>query len=225
MTNDELMDDVTETPSPLRSAVRVTFFVVLAAVALPVLLVVGLIVAYAVERGTDEGYPTVAPEVMVERAAARTQELYDVVGFGGTLPPGPGGDDLHAAENTVSAETCYPTGLESIADEPVEGSYRLGHNWRIADVSEQEGMPALRRLRDHVEKAGWDVTSFDESGDARTLRAERDADDRDSERIVVTWWSHWRTLDGFTAMSCAYDPAGVGGKKAIGHLEPPALRP
>ncbi|MFF9018443.1 hypothetical protein ACF09C_36470 [Streptomyces sp. NPDC014870] len=223
MTNDELMDDVTETPSPLRRALRAALFVGLAAVSLPVLLVVGLVVVYTVERGTDEGYPEVAPEVMVQRAAARTQELYDVAGIGGALPPTGSDGGNRAAENTISAEVCYPTGLESIADEPVKGAYRLGHNWRIADVSEQEGMPALRRLRDHVEKAGWDVTSFDESGDARTLRAERDADDPDSERIVVRWWSHWQTLDGFTAMSCAYDPAGAKGDDAVRHLEPPTL--
>ncbi|MFG2645774.1 hypothetical protein ACGFYP_32935 [Streptomyces sp. NPDC048370] len=223
MTNDGLMDDVTDTRAPLRGALRVTFFVVLAAVALPVLLVVGLVVVYAVERGIDEGYPEVAPAVMAQRAAARTQELYDVAGIGGELPPTGSGGDYHAAENTISAESCYPTGLESIADEPVEGSYRLGHNWRIAGVSKQEGMPALRRLRDHVEKAGWDVTNFGASGDGWVLRARRDEDDADSERIVVTWWSHWQTLDGFTAMSCAYDPAGAEGDDAVRNVEPPTL--
>ncbi|MFD3947657.1 hypothetical protein [Streptomyces sp. NPDC058579] len=223
MTNDGLMDDVTEAPSPLKSAVRFTFFVVVAAVALPVLLVVGLVVAYAVERGIDEGYPEVAPGVMAQRAAARTQELYDVAGIGGALPPTGSDGDNRAAENTISAEACYPTGLESIADEPVQGAYRLGHNWRIAGVSEQEGLPALRRLRDHVEKTGWDVTDFGGSGDEWVLRARRDEDDPDSERIVVRWWSHWQTLDGFTAMSCAYDPAGAKGDDAVRHLEPPTL--
>ncbi|MGW6567817.1 hypothetical protein [Streptomyces sp. NPDC054975] len=225
MTNGELMDDVTEPGAAvLRKAVRGIFFVVIAAVALPVLLVLGLVVVYAVERGTDEGYPVVAPDAMVQRAAARTQELYDVAGIGGELPPVTAGGDNHAAENTVTAETCYPTGLESIADEPVEGSYRLGHNWRIAGVSEQEGMPALRRLRAHLEKTGWDITDFSASGDDWDLRARRDEDDPDSERIVVTWWSHWQTLDGFTAMSCAYAPDGVGGDEAVQDLKPPTLK-
>lgn len=223
MTN-ELMDDVTDPRTPLRKAARVTLFVALAAVALPVLLVAGLVVVYAVERGTDEGYPEVAPDVMTQRAAARSQELYDVAGIGGELPPGTSGGDLHASANTVSADVCYPDGLESVADQPEEGSYRLGHKWRIAGVSEREGVPALRRLRAHVEKTGWHVAEFGASGEGWVLRARRDEDDLGSERIVVTWWSHWRTLDGFTGMSCAYAPSGAGGDEAVKGLEPPTLK-
>ncbi|TXS30151.1 hypothetical protein EAO71_16630 [Streptomyces sp. ms191] len=225
MTN-ELMDDVAAPQAPLlRSALRGTFHLLLAAVGVPVLLVVGLVVVYAVERGTGEGFPEVAPAVMAERAASRTQELYDVAGLGGELPAGQAGGDNRAAENTLSAEVCHPDGLESIADEPEKGSYRLGHDWRIAGVSEAEGVPALRRLRDHLEKTGWDVTAFRESGQDRELRAERrDGVGDDPERVVVTWWSYWRTLDGFTAMPCAYDPSGVGGEDAADSLEPPTLR-
>ncbi|MFE2235904.1 hypothetical protein ACFXA4_25470 [Streptomyces sp. NPDC059442] len=225
MTN-ELMDDVAAPRAPLlRSALRGTFCLLLAAVGVPVLLVVGLVVVYAVERGTGEGFPEVAPAVMAERVTSRTQELYDVAGLGGELPAGRSGGDNHAAENALSAEVCYPDGLESMADEPEKGSYRLGHDWRIADVSEAEGAAALGRLRDHLEKTGWEVTAFRESGTDRELRAERrDGSDGGRERVVVTWWSYWRTLDGFTAMPCAYDPSGVGGEDAAVSLEPPTLR-
>ncbi|MEV4947641.1 hypothetical protein [Streptomyces sp. NPDC053755] len=224
MTN-ELMDDVADPPAPLRGALRFTFFVILAAVAVPVLLVAGLLVTYAVERATGEGFPEVAPAVMAERAASRTQELYDVAGLGGALPAVRPDGGHRAAENSISAEVCYPDGLESMADEPEEGSYRLGHNWRVAGVSEQEGGAALRRLRDHLDRTGWTVTAFRDSGDDRVVRAERrDEADDNPDRVVVTWWSHGETLDGFTAMPCAYDPSGAGGEEAVEGLEPPALR-
>ena len=99
-------------------------------VGIPVLLVLGVLVTYGIQRATPEDYPKVDPQTMVDRAGARSQKAYDVLGFDATLPPG--------EFNSLSAGYCYPDGLESAADESVDGAYALSHNWLLTDVTKSE---------------------------------------------------------------------------------------
>ncbi|ATW49066.1 hypothetical protein [Streptomyces peucetius] len=189
-------------------------------VGVPVLLVLGVLVTYGIQRATPEDYPKVDPQTMVDRAGARSQRAYDVLGFDATLPPG--------EFNSLSAGYCYPDGLESAADESVDGAYALSHNWLLTDVTKSEALPAMRRLRDHLKSEGWDIVSFDStpSGDNWTLRTERDGEGRQ----VYEWYANGGRLHGGVHAECAYvptpptDPYATPDDATAG-LAAPTLRP
>ncbi|WP_406861488.1 hypothetical protein ABZO31_13930 [Streptomyces sp. HUAS MG47] len=205
----------------LRGPVRAAFFVVLCVVALPVLLIVGLFVWYGIDKATGEGFDSVRPAEMARRATDRSQEMYEASGLTRRVPSVPGGGDYSAAANVLSADFCHQRGIEGIEDTPEPRSYRLYHEWRLNAVTEAEGTAALDRLEAHLKKTGWTVTGYRKSGDDWELRADKGYDDR----LSFTWWSHWKTLEGFTGMPCAYDPAGAQGEDATDGLYPPVLRP
>ncbi|MFF8608968.1 hypothetical protein ACF06X_23845 [Streptomyces sp. NPDC015346] len=204
---------------PTRRRLRIGLYVVLGVVALPVLLILGLVVWYAVDRATGEDFPVVPPAEMARRATERSQEMYDAAGVGRPLPAVRSGERAEA-DNRISGSVCYPRGIEGIDDTPEPRSYQLHHEWRLDAVDEAEGAAALGRLHAHLKATGWTVTDYDTSGDHRTLRALKGDDDR----VSFTWRSYWQTLEGFTGMPCAYDPAGGRGEEAVEGLEPPALR-
>jgi hypothetical protein len=193
---------------------------VAAIVGIPVLLVLVVLVTYGVQRATPEDYPKVAPQTMADRAGARSQESYDVLGFDALIPPG--------EFNSLSSGYCYPDGLESVADEHVDNAYALSHSWHLADVPESEALPAMRRLRDHLKAEGWDIVSFDStpSGDNWTLRTERDGDGRQ----VYEWYADGGRFHGGMHAECAYlptpptDPYASPDDATTG-LTAPTLRP
>ncbi|MBT2444555.1 hypothetical protein J7E93_31555 [Streptomyces sp. ISL-36] len=204
---------------PTRRRLRIGLYVVLGVVALPVLLIAGLVLWYAVDRATGEDFPVVPPAETARRATERSQEMYDAAGIARPLPAVRSGERAEA-DNRLSGGVCYPRGIEGIEDTPEPRSYRLYHEWRLDAVDEAEGAAALRRLHAHLKATGWTVTDYETSGDNRELRAHKGDDDR----VSFAWRSYWRTLEGFTGMPCAYDPAGAQGEQAVEDLEPPALR-
>lgn len=189
-------------------------------VSIPVLLILAVLVTYGVQRASPEDYPKVAPQTMAERAGARSQESYDVLGFDAQVPPG--------GFNSLSSGYCYPDGLESVADEHVDNAYALSHEWRLTDVAESEALPAMRRLRDHLEANGWNIVSFDStpSGDNWTLRTERDGDGRQ----VYEWYADGGRFHGGVHAECSYlptpatDPHASPDDATTG-LTAPTLRP
>ncbi|MEU7283484.1 hypothetical protein AB0A69_32640 [Streptomyces sp. NPDC045431] len=221
---DDLIDFEANRRKPLGRALSVAWYSLLLLIGVPVLLVVGVVVTYGVQSALGEDFPEVDPTVMAQRATDRSREMYDVAGIVRTVPAGSSGGDSAAPQNTLSAAACYPDGLESLNDEPEKGSYRLGHSWTLDRVPEQQGVPALHRLHDHLKNRGWTITQFRATGEDWELRAERhDEADDNPDRVVFTWWSHWQTLEGYTAMPCAYDVSGPGGPESADGLEPPTL--
>ncbi|WP_418957588.1 hypothetical protein [Streptomyces tritici] len=205
----------------VRGPLRAVLSVVLCLVALPVLLVVGLFVWYGVDKATGEDFERVRPADMARRATDRSQEMYEASGLTRPLGTTRWNGDHGAAANSLGSESCYPRGIEGIEDTPEPGSYRLFHEWRLDAVGEAEGRAALDRLHARLEKTGWTIDGHRKSGDDWELRASKGHDDR----LVFTWWSHWKTLEGFTGMPCAYAPDGTEGSEAADDLTPPALRP
>lgn len=207
-------------PSTSTSAAKLIGIALASVVGIPVLLVLAVLVTYGVQRATPEDYPTAAPQTMADRAGARSREAYDVLGFDAALPGG--------EFNFLSAGYCCPDGLESAADQPVDGAYALSHEWRLTDLPESEALPAMRRVREHLKAEGWDIVSFDStpSGDNWTLRTERDGNGRQ----VYEWYEDGGRFYGAVHAECAYDPAQAkdpyaGPDDATAGLSAPALRP
>ncbi|MFD3917369.1 hypothetical protein [Streptomyces sp. NPDC058595] len=196
-------------------------------VAVPLLLVLGFLVTYSVQRGTPEDYERVAPQTMMTRIGDVSQESYEVLGFD------------TAVGSDASSALCYPGGLESMADEPVDGAYSLSHDWSVEDVTQAEAASALKRLRGHLKDEGWDIDSYEDetrSAYGLGLRASRGgpSDDGGDVRAVFEWREGQGRFDGSVHAPCAYDPgndgdAGRGGTApatdAGSEVEPPDLRP
>ncbi|MEU5023705.1 hypothetical protein [Streptomyces milbemycinicus] len=169
----------------------------------PVLLLLGVMVTYAIERATPEDYPELKPEVTAHRITGYSQNAFAALGLDRTLEPNV--YDMRAGnENILDSEYCYPDGLESIADEPEKGAYRMYHNWMVGKVGKRQGLAALRRVRARLEATGWHIKEFGEDRQIRewTVRAERDG----GYRLSVTWEADSERLRGGTGASCATDP-------------------
>ncbi|MGW0869856.1 hypothetical protein ACWD3Z_05115 [Streptomyces sp. NPDC002740] len=191
-------------------------------VAVPLLLVVAFLGWIAVVTKDASDYPRVTPEEMVNRAVDRSREAYDVLGFTRTI--GPGVEKLGVStENTVGSNHCYRGGL---TDETVDGVYSISHSWALDHVPAEQAIPGLRRLRDHLEDTGWDITSYREnvSGDYWDLYASRSDGD---ERVSFQWYADRDYFTGGTSMPCAADPGRRQGddEPAGDRLWPPAFGP
>ncbi|MEV4329788.1 hypothetical protein AB0K02_04485 [Streptomyces sp. NPDC049597] len=188
-----MIDNLERRRVPLLRWLCITLAVV---IGVPVLFVLGLLVTYWVQSATPEDYPRVAPREMADRAASRSQEAYEVAGFDTVLPAG--------RYNGFGSDSCYPGGLEAIADTPVENAYALSHSWQLDDVPREEALAALARLRDRLEADGWDITSYErqQASEDWILRTERG----DGERQVYEWMSEGGRFSGGVYMECAYDP-------------------
>ncbi|MEU9010989.1 hypothetical protein AB0D12_14650 [Streptomyces sp. NPDC048479] len=226
-----MIDDLEMPDSPARAVVRraldVAWWAFIVLISAPLLLVLGLVITYQVERATPEDYPSVAPEEMMRRATVRSQNAYEVLGFDRVVPPGV--VEIGAGtENYLSTDFCHPGGLEGMADDPVDGAYGLYHGWALDKVSEKEALPALRRLHDHLKDTGWHISEYGEfqTGDEWNLRAERDgrAGDGGNETLSFTWRAEDQRFSGGSGMPCAYDPKKAYGDSLTG-VHPPELRP
>ncbi|MFK4224079.1 hypothetical protein [Streptomyces sp. NPDC019890] len=226
-----MIDDLEMPDSPARAVLRralgLAWWTFIVLIAMPVLLVLGLVITYQAERATPEDYPRVAPEEMMRRATSRSQEAYEVLGFDRAVPPGVVKLGV-GTENYLSTDDCYPGGLEGMADEPVDGAYRLFHGWALDKASEQEALPALRRLRDHLKDTGWRIKEYGESqtGDEWNLRAERDgrSGDDGNETQHFNWRAEDQRFSGSSGMPCAYESEETYGDPLTG-VHPPELRP
>ncbi|MBT2364963.1 hypothetical protein J7E88_06405 [Streptomyces sp. ISL-10] len=219
-----MIDDLERPRVPLLRWLWITLAVVIGA---PVLFVLCLVVTYGIESATPEDYPRVAPQKMADRATARSHQAYALAGFDTVLPAG--------VDNSLAAGSCYPGGLESMADTPVDGAYALSHTWQVSDVPRAEALAALARLRDRLKEEGWTVTSYErrQASQDWILRTERG----DGERQVYEWMSVGGRFFGGVHMECAYDPAAdadagssggsygetYGGSSAADGLVAPAL--
>jgi hypothetical protein len=191
-------------------------------VAVPLLLVIAFLVWIAVVTKDASDFPRAAPEEMADRAFARSQEAYDVLGFTRTVPPGV--EELGVSpENTLGSDYCYRGGM---TDETVDGAYRMGHGWALDRVPAEQAVPGLRRLRAHLEDTGWEITSYREgtSGESWSLRASR-ADGE--ERVYFTWYADRAYFTGGVSLPCAVDPEWRQGdtEPAGDDLTPPDLGP
>ncbi|MFF1439805.1 hypothetical protein [Streptomyces sp. NPDC058295] len=191
-------------------------------VAVPLVLVVAFAGWIAVVTKDASDFPRVAPEEMVTRAVDRSREAYDVLGFTRTIRPGV--EEIGVStENTVGSDYCYRGGL---TDETVEGAYRVGHSWALDHVPAEQAVPGLRRLRDHLEDTGWDITSYREnvSGDYWALYASRSDGD---ERMSFQWFADRDYFTGGTSTPCAVDPGWRQGddEPAGDQLWPPDFGP
>jgi hypothetical protein len=173
------------------------------AVLLPVLVVGGAFLTFSIERATPADFPDVKPETMAHRVTDHSKGAFAALGLDRTLEPNVY-DMRKGDENTLDSDFCYPDGLESIADQPEAGAYRLYHRWSVGGVAPREGVGALRRLRDHLTGTGWRITQFGdgEQRHERTLKAERDG----GYTISLTWEAVRRRLDGGSSAPCATDP-------------------
>ncbi|WP_405616477.1 hypothetical protein OG292_23590 [Streptomyces sp. NBC_01511] len=207
-------------------------------VAVPVLVALGFLTTFAVQRGTPEDYERVDPQAMMTRIGDVSQEAYEVLGFERTVPPGwvdPA--DPSASEtgsNTADSALCYPDGLESMADEPVDGAYSLSHKWSLGGVAESEASSALKRLHGHLKEEGWDIDSYENGPEAASglgLRASRNgpSDDGGDIRLVFDWRDHQEVFEGGVHAPCAYAPEAKPGTdvatEAGETVEPAELRP
>ncbi|WP_405798065.1 hypothetical protein [Streptomyces sp. NBC_01506] len=196
-------------------------------VAVPVLVVLGFLITYAVQRGTPEEYERVDPQAMMTRIGDVSQEAYDVLGF------------EHDIRSEAGSGFCYPDGLESIADEPVDGAYALSQDWSVDGVKESEAASALERLHGHLKDEGWDIDSYENGADGAgaagaamglELRASRGgpSDDGGDIRLVFDWRDYQERFEGSVHAPCAYDPEAEPGTDAAteaGELvESPDLR-
>lgn len=184
-------------------------------VAVPVLVVLGFLVTFAVQRGTPEEYERVSQVEMMSRLSGVSHEAYGVLGFdGGTGPE----TDPEPSDPSL----CYPGGLESIADEPVEGAYSLADRWETDGVTGAQAGPALKRLHRHLKDEGWDIDTYERfdgtayrpagtAGPAEsvTLRASRasSSDDGGDTRLLFEWRDgrDGGRFSGSAVSPCAYD--------------------
>lgn len=185
-------------------------------VAVPVLVVLGFLVTYAVQRGTPEEYERVAPEEMMSRLSAVSHEAYGVLGLDGDTGP-------ETDPDPSAPSLCYPGGLESIADEPVEGAYSLADGWETDGVTEADAKPALKRLHRHLKDEGWDIDAYEKfdgtayraaemagPAESLTLRASRagSSDDGGDTRLLFEWRDgsgDGGRFSGSVVSPCAYD--------------------
>ncbi|GHJ31275.1 hypothetical protein TPA0910_57080 [Streptomyces hygroscopicus subsp. sporocinereus] len=167
--------------------------------------VVGLLLAVAMTvlayASTDSTYPDVDPEKRARRLSGYSQDAYAALGIDRTVEGGYVDVDNH---NTYDSNHCYPDGLFSFADPPVEGAYQLIHGWSIGKVDRAEALPALRRVRDHLKAEGWRITRFgkDEQLEEWSVKAERDG----GFSTGITWEAEFRRLGGGSGGPCAMDP-------------------
>ncbi|MBW8092355.1 hypothetical protein IGW14_31370 [Streptomyces hygroscopicus subsp. hygroscopicus] len=167
--------------------------------------VVGLLLAVAMAvlayASTDSTYPDVDPEKRARRLSGYSQDAYAALGIDRTVEGGYIDVDNH---NTYDSNYCYPDGLFSFADPPVEGAYQLIHGWSIGKVDRAEALPALRRVRDHLKAEGWRITRFgkDEQLEEWSVKAERDG----GFSTGITWEAEFRRLGGGSGGPCAMDP-------------------
>ncbi|MEU8781011.1 hypothetical protein [Streptomyces sp. NPDC048637] len=154
-------------------------------------------------------FPRVAPEDMAGRAFQRSQWAYDVVGFKRTVKPGV--EDIGVStENTFSSSFCYDGGLLGLADETVDGAYRMSHRWALDHVPASQAVSGFRRLHQHLQDKGWEVTSYREGGKGKDwdLFVQRD---EGAERMSFTWYPDRKYFSGSASVPCAYDPAWKNG--------------
>ncbi|MFE2679743.1 hypothetical protein [Streptomyces hygroscopicus] len=149
----------------------------------------------------DSTYPDVDPEKRARRLSGYSQDAYAALGIDRTVEGGYVDVDNH---NTYDSNYCYPDGLFSFADPPVEGAYQLIHGWSIGKVDRAEALPALRRVRDHLKAEGWRITRFgkDEQLEEWSVKAERDG----GFSTGITWEAEFRRLGGGSGGPCAMDP-------------------
>ncbi|WP_327315867.1 hypothetical protein [Streptomyces sp. NBC_01235] len=216
-------EESTTDPAPTRTTAAQAVGIGCAAiVAVPLLLVLALVVWIAVVTKDASDFPRVAPEEMASRAVERSQEAYDVLGFTRTIRPGVEKVGV-SPENTLGSDSCYRGGL---TDEAVDGAYRMHHSWALDHVPAEQASAGLRRLREHLEDTGWDITSYREnvSGDYWDLYASR-SDGK--ERMSFQWFEDRGYFTGGASTPCAVDPEWRQGddEPAEDGLTPPDFGP
>ncbi|MEU5533731.1 hypothetical protein [Streptomyces sp. NPDC020362] len=189
---------------------------------LSVVLVVVVLLASSSWGSTD--FPRAAPENMATRAFRQSQEAYDVLGFKRTVQPGV--EDVGVStENGYGSDFCYDGGLLGLEDKTVDGAYRLSHSWAVDHVPARQAVSGLRRLHQHLQDSGWEITDYREGtkADDWDLFAKRG----DDERMSFTWYPDRGYFTGGVTMPCAYDPAWKDGDTGPAGEDqlPPALGP
>ncbi|MFD9290582.1 hypothetical protein ACFWBV_20305 [Streptomyces sp. NPDC060030] len=172
--------------------------------------------------GGSTDFPRAAPEDMADRAFQRSQEAYDVLEFTRTVAPGVE-DHGVSTENTLGSGYCYGGG---VSDETVDGAYRMSHSWALDHVPASQAVPGIRRLHQHLEDDGWEITSFREGGAKGDWDLLVQRDDGD-ERMSFTWAPDREYFRGGASVPCAYDPKWKDSDLGLpgDDLRPPTLGP
>lgn len=189
------------------------------------LVVLVLIVPLASVSWGSTDFPRVAPEDMASRVFQRSRKMYDVVGFTRTVKPGVEKIGV-STENTFSSSFCYDGGLLGLADETVDGAYRMSHSWALDHVPASQAESGFRRLHRHLKENGWVVTSYREGTKSQEWELFVQRDDG-AERMSFTWFPDREYFMGDAVMPCAYDPAWKNGDigPAGEDQRPPAFGP
>ncbi|MGI5348005.1 hypothetical protein ACQEU8_07385 [Streptomyces sp. CA-250714] len=193
---------------------RAVGFGCVALLAAPFLLVAGVIGAYLIARAVPEDYPEAEPETVARRITGVSAEVTGALRLGGPDTDGWGRQWTRSRPGVdVGPAYCHADGLENWLEEPVPGAFFLTHAWQVADVSEAEVKPALRRAATYLRRHGWHIRDFSHEKTRRYLDAERGGDE------VALTWTETRPgagpLEGRTFSPCTYDPTPRGELPAL----------
>ncbi|OPF72852.1 hypothetical protein VT50_0230020 [Streptomyces antioxidans] len=160
-------------------------------------------IAWLAYASVDSTYPDVDPEKRARQLSGYSQDTYAALGIDRTVRGAYVDVDVND-NNDFGHDDCYPDGLFSIADPPVEGAYRLYQEWTLSKVHKAEALPGLRGVRHHLKAKGWHITESgkDEQIEEWSVRAERDG----GYQIHVIWEAEYHRLTGFVRAPCAMDP-------------------
>ncbi|MGP3990542.1 hypothetical protein [Streptomyces sp. 3N207] len=196
-------------------AARAARFGCLALLAAPFLLVAGGIAAYLIARAIPEDYPEAEPETVARRITGTSAEVARMLDLGGPDAAGWGRQWRRSGPGVdVGPGYCHADGMENWLEKPVPGAFFLAHAWKVANVSEAEAEPALRRTAAYLRRHGWHITDSSHDNTHRYLNAERNGDEVD-----LTWTEVSADgsgpLEGRTSSPCTYDPTPHGDLPAI----------
>ncbi|MGP3976456.1 hypothetical protein ACTWQF_21080 [Streptomyces sp. 8N114] len=195
-------------------AARAAKFGCVALLAAPFLLVAGGIGAYLIAQAIPEDYPEAEPETVARRITGTSAAVTGALRLGGPDTDGWGRQWTGSDPGVdVGPGSCYADGLENWLEKPVPGAFFLAHAWEVADVSEAEAKPALRRTAAYLRRHGWHITEFSHENTRRYLNAERNGDE-----VALTWTeTHPGSgpLEGRTFSPCTYDPTPHGDLPAL----------
>lgn len=180
-------------PQPARGARRRPLRAVLwsaGALAVVALAVVGPFLW----RGT--AYPQVSPDAVGARLHQQAVQAYDDV----ALPGRP------AVDPTARAGTCSYRGLRGLVhlDEGQPGVHSFTLSWQAPDTSREDAGAGQQRVRQRLERAGWELVSDGVASDLSIrYRAPNTAD-----TVDVTWYEPTGILAVSVSSTCGRVPEG-----------------
>ncbi|WP_433889009.1 hypothetical protein [Streptomyces sp. CA-111067] len=116
-------------------------------------------------------YPVANPAATARRLDDHTQTIYDALG----LPDAELATDWPGAGLTTDPYTCPRPGLRHLSDGLMDSppseprTVKVNDDWALKDVTRAQAVPALQRARTELTRAGWRLTSYEDSTDRLQL--------------------------------------------------------